>query len=342
MNCRATESRRKRRPCRAPQPTPLYIHGNAQMDVRHHGDPGLPTAGWPIVLPDAKETACPSGSSRISGSTPRPRKPPSSTFVAVNGGPEFRFDEAVSLAVSCETQDEIDYYWERLAEGGEEGPCGWLKDRYGLSWQVVPANIEELFSDADPVRAARAMQAMLGMRKLDIAALRDAADGPIDRPQAADHPLRKDHLMTSTSTSRRDKTTNDHVQARGTGWRAPDAIAIVRYRDPRGAIDWLGRAFGFEPHAVHEVDGAVQHAELRWGSGIVMLGGRDAGDTSADPRSSEGVYVVVEDADAHCERARAAGAKIVVEPTDQDYGSRDYQALDPEGHLWSFGTYRPS
>ena len=98
-------------------------------------------------------------------------------FVAINGGPDFSFDEAVSFAISCETQDEVDYYWERLSEGGEEGPCGWLKDRYGLSWQVVPTGIDELFADPDRERATRAMQAMLTMGKLDIAALRSAADG---------------------------------------------------------------------------------------------------------------------------------------------------------------------
>jgi len=98
-------------------------------------------------------------------------------LVGINGGPEFTFDEAVSLQINCETQDEVDYYWERLSEGGEEGPCGWLKDRYGLSWQVVPTGIEELFADPDPKRAERAMRAMLGMSKIDIAALRSAADG---------------------------------------------------------------------------------------------------------------------------------------------------------------------
>ena len=97
-------------------------------------------------------------------------------FVGINGGPEFTFDEAVSMQINCETQDEVDYYWERLSEGGEEGPCGWLKDRYGLSWQVVPTGMEELFADPDPKRAERAMRAMLGMRKIDIAALRSAAD----------------------------------------------------------------------------------------------------------------------------------------------------------------------
>jgi predicted 3-demethylubiquinone-9 3-methyltransferase (glyoxalase superfamily) len=98
-------------------------------------------------------------------------------FVAINGGPQFHFDEAVSFQIDCETQDDIDRYWAVLSEGGEEGPCGWLKDRYGLSWQVVPTGMEELFSDPDPQRAERAMQAMFGMRKLDIAALRSAADG---------------------------------------------------------------------------------------------------------------------------------------------------------------------
>lgn len=98
-------------------------------------------------------------------------------FVGINGGPQFPFSEAVSFQVNCETQDEVDYYWERLSDGGQEGPCGWLKDRYGLSWQVVPTGMEELVSDPDPQRAERAMQAMFGMTKLDIAALRRAADG---------------------------------------------------------------------------------------------------------------------------------------------------------------------
>ncbi len=98
-------------------------------------------------------------------------------FVGINGGPQFKFDEAVSFAIDCESQEEVEYYWERLSEGGEEGQCGWLKDRYGLSWQVVPTGMEEVFADPDPKRAERAMQAMLGMTKIDIAALRRAADG---------------------------------------------------------------------------------------------------------------------------------------------------------------------
>jgi predicted 3-demethylubiquinone-9 3-methyltransferase (glyoxalase superfamily) len=98
-------------------------------------------------------------------------------FTGINGGPQFKFDEAVSFSISCEDQDEVDYYWERLSEGGSESMCGWLKDRFGLSWQVVPKGIEELFSDDDPARAKAAMEAMFKMRKLDIEELRRAAEG---------------------------------------------------------------------------------------------------------------------------------------------------------------------
>jgi predicted 3-demethylubiquinone-9 3-methyltransferase (glyoxalase superfamily) len=97
-------------------------------------------------------------------------------FVGINGGPMFPFTEAVSFQITCDSQEEIDSYWTRLTEGGEESQCGWCKDRYGLSWQVVPTGMEELFADPDPSRAQRAMQAMLGMRKIDIAALKAAAD----------------------------------------------------------------------------------------------------------------------------------------------------------------------
>ncbi|HVE98503.1 MAG TPA: VOC family protein [Mycobacteriales bacterium] len=99
-------------------------------------------------------------------------------FVGINGGPQFTFDEAISLQVSCETQDEIDYYWERLtADGGSEVQCGWLKDRFGVAWQVTPTGMDELFADPDKTRAERAMRAMFDMKKLDIEALRRAADG---------------------------------------------------------------------------------------------------------------------------------------------------------------------
>jgi len=97
---------------------------------------------------------------------------------ALNGGPNYRFTEAFSLSVSCEDQAEVDRYWSALtANGGEEGPCGWLKDRFGLSWQIVPKALPQLLGDPDRARAGRAMQAMLKMRKLDIAQLRTAADG---------------------------------------------------------------------------------------------------------------------------------------------------------------------
>ena len=98
-------------------------------------------------------------------------------FVGINGGPQFTFDEAVSFQIDCDTQDDVDYYWERLSEGGKEGPCGWVQDKYGLSWQVVPTGMDELFADPDLERARRAMEAMLKMSKLDIAALQSAADG---------------------------------------------------------------------------------------------------------------------------------------------------------------------
>ena len=98
-------------------------------------------------------------------------------FVALNGGPEYQFTEAVSFQIHCETQDEVDRYWSLLSDGGEPGPCGWLKDRFGLSWQVVPTALFTLLSDPDPERAKRATAAMLQMGKLDIAELEAAAAG---------------------------------------------------------------------------------------------------------------------------------------------------------------------
>ena len=91
-------------------------------------------------------------------------------FVALNGGPEpgFTFSEAISFQVSCKTQEEVDAFWSRLSEGGEEGPCGWLKDRYGVSWQIVPTVLPELLSDPDPEKSQRVMQAMLKMKKIEI------------------------------------------------------------------------------------------------------------------------------------------------------------------------------
>jgi predicted 3-demethylubiquinone-9 3-methyltransferase (glyoxalase superfamily) len=97
-------------------------------------------------------------------------------FVALNGGPNYTFSEAISFQVSCEDQDEVDRYWNTLSEGGEEGPCGWLKDRFGLSWQIVPTALPRLLGDPDPERAQRAMAAMLEMKKIQIDELERAAD----------------------------------------------------------------------------------------------------------------------------------------------------------------------
>ena len=118
------------------------------------------------------------------------RKPPGSVmivafeldgqaFTALNGGPIFKFNEAISLQITCETQKEVDYYWEKLGQGGDEQAqqCGWLKDRYGLSWQVVPSILPGLLSDPDAGKSRRAMEAMLRMKKLDIAELQRAHAG---------------------------------------------------------------------------------------------------------------------------------------------------------------------
>lgn len=117
----------------------------------------------------------------------------------------------------------------------------------------------------------------------------------------------------------------------------PNIFPGIRYREEHRAIDWLTRAFGFERHAVYEEpDGTIAHAELRLGSGIIMLG--------SPPEDELGfcLYVYVEDVDAHCERAKAAGAEIVRPPRDTEYGSREYGVRDHEGHLWFFGTYMPA
>jgi uncharacterized glyoxalase superfamily protein PhnB len=128
----------------------------------------------------------------------------------------------------------------------------------------------------------------------------------------------------------------------------PNIFPALRYRDTAAAVDWLQQAFGFEEKAVYRDEGGgIHHAELKHGSGIVMFGQYNAagwmGGHRPDPLASTvSLYVVVSDPDAHCERARAAGAQIVRELTDQPYGSRDYSARDLEGNLWSFGTYDPA
>lgn len=98
-------------------------------------------------------------------------------FIALNGGPVFKFTEAISMFVNCETQDEVDELWEKLSDGGSKGQCGWLKDKFGLSWQVVPTELSKLLGNPDPVKSKRVMEAMLQMSKIDIAKLRLAYEG---------------------------------------------------------------------------------------------------------------------------------------------------------------------
>jgi predicted 3-demethylubiquinone-9 3-methyltransferase (glyoxalase superfamily) len=99
------------------------------------------------------------------------------TFIALNGGPLFKFTEAVSFSIDCETQEEVDYYWNKLTDGGEESMCGWLRDKFGLSWQVVPTELGSWLYHPDPEKAQRAMQALLKMRKIDIETLKRAISG---------------------------------------------------------------------------------------------------------------------------------------------------------------------
>ena len=98
-------------------------------------------------------------------------------FAALNGGPEFKFNESISLVVNCKTQEEIDYFWEKLSEGGQKIECGWLKDKYGLAWQIVPEALEELLSEEDPEKTNRVMKEVMKMKKLDLKQLQDAAAG---------------------------------------------------------------------------------------------------------------------------------------------------------------------
>ena len=95
-------------------------------------------------------------------------------FIALNGGPQFKFNEAISFYVDCKTQQEVDEFWEKLSDGGEQGPCGWLKDKYGLSWQIIPTALTDLLSDPDPEKSGRVMKAMLQMSKIDIEGLKKA------------------------------------------------------------------------------------------------------------------------------------------------------------------------
>jgi uncharacterized glyoxalase superfamily protein PhnB len=127
---------------------------------------------------------------------------------------------------------------------------------------------------------------------------------------------------------------------------APVIYPCLSYRDPNGAMEWLARAFGFVRRAAYTgPDGTVVHAEMSYGPGVIMLGSPkpEKGWVSAKdlPAVNQTIYVIVDDPDAHHARAKAAGAEIVMELRDQEYGSREYTARDPEGHYWSFGTYRP-
>ncbi len=100
-------------------------------------------------------------------------------FIALNGGPQYRFTEAISLMVNCQSQNEVDTMWSKLSAGGEEGPCGWLKDKFGLSWQVVPTALMEMIQDRDPEKSRRVMEAMLKMKKIDLDVLEDAYAGAV-------------------------------------------------------------------------------------------------------------------------------------------------------------------
>ena len=126
-------------------------------DVSHYGDAGPRPAGMVLTVNFELE---------------------GQRFTALNGGPDFKFNEAMSLLVNCDSQEEVDELWEKLSDGGEEGPCGWLKDRHGVSWQIIPTALPELLQDPDPGRANRAMDAMIQMKKIDMEGLRDAAGKP--------------------------------------------------------------------------------------------------------------------------------------------------------------------
>jgi predicted 3-demethylubiquinone-9 3-methyltransferase (glyoxalase superfamily) len=133
------------------------IFPNSQItEISHYGEAGPRPAGTVLTV-----------SFELDGTE----------FVALNGGPQFTFDEAISFQVFCESQEEVDHYWGRLSEGGAEGPCGWLKDKFGLSWQIVPTRLLELLRDPDQEKAQRVMASMLQMGKLEIAPLEAAAAG---------------------------------------------------------------------------------------------------------------------------------------------------------------------
>jgi predicted 3-demethylubiquinone-9 3-methyltransferase (glyoxalase superfamily) len=132
----------------------VSVFPNSEItEISHYGEAGPRAAGSVMVV-----------SFRLDGQE----------FAALNGGPEFTFTEAVSFSIACANLKEVDYYWDKLTDGGEPGPCGWLKDKFGLSWQVVPTLLTEMLQDEDRQRADRVMQAMLQMGKIDVAKLEEA------------------------------------------------------------------------------------------------------------------------------------------------------------------------
>ena len=148
----------------------LWFDGQAEQAAQHYTSifPNSEIAGITRYGPDTpgEEGAVMTVDFRLDGQP----------YVGLNGGPQFTFNEAISFQIMCADQEEVDRYWSRLSDGGEEGPCGWLKDRFGVSWQVVPTRLYELLSDPDTARAQRAMQAMLQQHKIVIAEVERAAD----------------------------------------------------------------------------------------------------------------------------------------------------------------------
>jgi predicted 3-demethylubiquinone-9 3-methyltransferase (glyoxalase superfamily) len=146
----------------------LWFDGNAEDAARHHTSI-FENSKVLEVIPYGETGPGPKGTPMIVRFQLEGQE-----FIGLNGGPQFKFTEAISLAVTCDTQEEVDELWARLSAGGEEGQCGWLKDKFGLSWQIVPAALPELVRDPDPERSSRVMQAMMQMKKIDIARLRQA------------------------------------------------------------------------------------------------------------------------------------------------------------------------
>lgn len=150
-----------------PKITPcLWFDGNGGEAIKHY-TAIFNNSGVEDVSHQGKDAQLLAGTFLLNGQE----------FMVLNGGPQFKFNEAISLMVNCETQEEVDYYWERLSEGGETGRCGWLKDKFGVSWQVVPTILSKLMSSPDRERGQRVMQQLMKMTKLDIQPLQDAADG---------------------------------------------------------------------------------------------------------------------------------------------------------------------